>query len=47
MARPRVPSTRSQYSIKAAEAIINLDSDPDSIARDAKSDIAEIDIIFD
>ncbi len=47
MARPGVPSTRSQCFVKAVGATINLNSDPDGAAEDAKGDIAEVDIMLD
>ncbi len=47
MARPKVPSTTSQYSVKAARATINLDSYLDEAAGDARGDITEVDIMLD
>ncbi len=47
MARPGVFSTRSQCSVKVAEAMINLDIAPDGVAGDARGDIAKVDIMLD
>lgn len=41
------PNARSQCSMKAVRATINLDYDPDGVAGDAKSDIAEVNVVFD
>ncbi len=47
VARPEVPSTRSRYSVKDEKATINLDSDPDGVAGDARDNIAKVNIMFD
>ena len=43
--RVEIPSTRSQYSVKVVETIINLDADPNYAAKDARANIAEVNIM--
>ena len=46
VARSKVSNTRFQYSIKAVETKIKLDSNLNSVVEDVTSDIAKTDIIL-